>query len=517
MTFRLDDAFRRRTINSIFSILTETGSVRESEESTDTYGGFHASHEQVYRRFKLKVEDAIIKRSPVFNQYRKGDEFKYYWETLKDLLMTPPAEKDPFVVIQSRRTQEKKPKQVLQEWYSDNEELVEQTRIAINDIVVSAIAAAWGMREEPFLERFLANDDIYAVHQSDTDLFDSILGTREIHNVFNGVLRLKNGGDALENAVLKALYLGNEENMSIQRRKILEGSVEYRGRVGSNGQTQQRQRGAMHASDEKENVETQAIQDAVDSIQTSACIETICNILRRNAEKEQVCQVVLERLVELLEKGLIKVRDMLEEGDNVLERIVVGMTSFGTNEAIQQCGVTLLWRSKSWLPANMSSIQGPAATAVCTAITNVPDDSDVQRRGLGLLNKLGDAAAADGTLVQFHSNLVDSRALHYVTAALVTHKENYSIVKYALTFLVNVLGDTDDERVLEFVEDQQAEIKSIVKAAYRYQRDDVNEARARNHLKPLVQQVRDLTCQAVATAGAVPRGERLQRLVDFNE
>lgn len=515
MTLALDDDFRRYTIDKIFDILTECGSIKAKGE-TNTNSSFLASREQVYRLFRkfhtppAIQQDLNPRTKQRFNEYIKGTEFEYYTQTIRELLQIPQVVKAPNAIIQSVRLQDETPQRVLQEWYNENEERVKETHVAIMAIVRTAISVAWDLDHsadidiETRVQRFLEHDDIQELYESsDNDLFPSILARTEIEAIFRGVIWWKRRGDALESVLFKHILLNEEKVEDLWN--LVMGIKEYQPIRRGRHQPHNRQRQALKEVTEpfncQENENKNAVEDeAISGIQTSACLERICQeLLQQNLDSERVCEAALERLVELVEGGYIRIDAIIHAREEVAKPILVSMIEHENNPRIQKCGVLLLWRTEFHLSMFLGRLHCRATFAVSKAIKNFPDKRTIQRRGLELIWSLQDCAKS---LDDFYFDLVDFGALDFIRSALVNHQDHYDIVKPAIALLGNILGGNkdetnsstlnDDDGIADFVCRNPGDIREVVADAYKHQKEQVNEDRARENLKPLVKRARIL-------------------------
>ena len=129
--------FKRFALCLCVKILTEMTVTR----SGVVYGGMHVGTPTCCQVFWKHEETEQYKRDHRFAKFCNGDKLPAYFDTLRRLLVRSNTERPEFI-IQGQRN---KTQGFIQEWYDDNQELVEEKRNAIHELISTAFKVIWEM------------------------------------------------------------------------------------------------------------------------------------------------------------------------------------------------------------------------------------------------------------------------------------------------------------------------------------------------------------------------------------
>lgn len=477
-----NDDFKRFALNLALNILT----AKTVNTKSQVYGGMHASTHKCIRAFRKVEETKQYKRDSRFHKFCQGDELTAYFDTLRRLLVRANVESPDFI-IKGRRN---KTQSFIQEWYNDNQELVEEKRVAIHDLILTAFKVIWdmprGLGEESIVDEFESDRRIVEAKEDDELLFDAVLQPAQVYNMYAVVANTKGASYNLD-VLARRRLLGEEE--SAYRWDIVNGK--YRTTMPP---VSRPNRERLVSIENQIQEREERLDGVVEHIAVSADIDTICNQeLRPNVENSRVCEAAFERLKYLYDGEIkyVSVQDLVNE--NATELIPLVMSLHRDNKVIQEKGLVLLVCRKSVLAKTLYSDPSNLEEIICTAMITFPNELNFHRRGLELLFVLQDCAEERGLLEEWYTKMVDANALDVLSTTLQTHSNHFSIVKRGLSILGNVLGGSDvvsDRENLLAHDDLQSlvndrrDMRTIVKQVYNIQKEE-NREKAEDELKLL--------------------------------
>ena len=327
-----------------------------------------------------------------------------------------------------------------------------------------------GLDEEAIVEEFHSDWRIVEAKENDECLVGAVLQTAQICNMY-AVVATKKGAACGLDFIAKHRLL--EEEQSSYRWDIV--SCKHNTEMPAVSKPHRQHLAAIENQIQERE---EHLDQVVDHIERSACVDTICNQeLRPNIDNSRVCETALLRLEFLLDKKkYISVQDLVDE--NAAELIPLVMSRHENNKVIQECGLTLLVCRKAGLAKTLYRDALNVEEYICTAMMNFPDELNLHRRGLELMLVLQDYAVENDSLQSWYLKMIDANALDALTIALDIHSTNYSIVKRSLTLLGNILGGSDNvvdrknlvghDELCSVVNDA-SEMRNIVRRAYNIQ------------------------------------------------
>lgn len=478
--------FKRSALHLCVEILTET---TISTRSGQIYGGMHAPTSTCCKVFRKHEE---MERYVEYNRFRhfcKGDELPAYFDTLRRLLVRSSAERPEFIV----QGQRNETQGLIQEWYDDNQEIIEEKRDAIHELVLVSFKVIWDMRrgldEDGIVDEFQSDRRIVEAKDDDELLVDAVLQPAQICNMYAVVASKKGALYGLDN-LFKDRLLGEQD--SAYRWDIVRGK--YRTAMPAVSRSNRQH---LAAIENQRQEREERLDGVVEHIETSADIDTICNEeLRPHIKNSRVCEAAFSRISYLFDDvKYISDQDLVDA--NAAELIPVVMSLHEENHVVQDCGMRLLVCQKSTLAKSLSAYTPDLEKVICTAMINYPNELEFHRRGLELLFVLQDCAEESHLLVEWYSKMVDGNALDALTATLIDHSKHFSIVRHALTLLGNILGGSgevsDRENLLAHDDlhslvNNRHDLCTIVKRAYNIQKED-KKKKAKTKLRPLKNRV----------------------------
>lgn len=482
--------FKRFALLLVLQILTE---MNFRTKSGEILCGMHAPTSLCKKVFMKHGDTQTYKRDARFAAFCNGKELVAYFDTLQRLLKRSPSEPPDFII----QGQQSKTRRFIQEWYKDNQEIVEEKREAIHSLVLTAFQVIWdirpGLDEEAVVEEFQSDWRIVEAKENDQYLVGAVIQPPEICNMYAVVATKKGSACGLDFLAKNRLL---EEEQTSYRWDILSCKITTNMPAVSKPHRQH-----LAAIENQIQEREEHLDKVVDHIDISADVDTICNQeLRPNIDNSRVCEAALLRLQFLLnDKKYISVQALVNE--NAAELIPLAMSGHEHNKVIQECGLMLLVCRRSGLVKALYHDALNIDELICTAMRNFPDELDFHRRGLELLLVLQGCASEGDALERWYLNMVDANALDALTTALNIHATHYSVVKRSLTLLGNILGGSsnvmDREHLvahddLGFVVKDTSAMRNIVKRAYNIQKEDKPET-AEEELKPLRKRVVSLT------------------------
>ncbi len=486
------DEFKRFALLLVLQILTE----RTVRTKSQIYGGMHAPTVLLKKAFCKHADTQVYKRDGRFAKFCNGTELSTYFDTVRRLLTRSPNEHSEYSI--QHPSTSKKTRRMIQEWYEENQEVVEKKRESIHSLVVTAFEVIWdiysGLDKDAVVEKFHGDWRIVEAMENDEYLVGALFQSDQICNMYAVVATKKGAACGLDYIAKNRLF--EDEESSTYRWDIVSCKIHTNMPAVSVPHRQH-----LAAIENKIQQEEEQLDHVVDHIEMSACVDTICNQeLRPNIDHSRVCEAALLRLEFLMDKRkFIKVQDLVEE--NAAELIPHVMSRHEHNKVIQGCGLTLFVCQQSGLAKTLYRAALNVEECICSIMMNFQDELQFHRLGLQVLLVLQECAEKDDSLERWYLKMIDANALDALTTALNSHAAHYSIVKRSMTLLGNILGgneDVMDRKTLVEHDDlgsainNASEMRNIVKRAYYVQMEEQPE-KAEEELKPLRKRVVSLT------------------------